>query len=208
MKVMNCAELDILICDYVDGTLDSSTRSAVDTHLSGCAACQALVDDSRSVLSFFEGVPTVEPPPQLITRIIHEVPAADGARPAIKVGGMGGWLKSWIKPVLQPRLAMGMAMTILSFSMLGRFTAPVKQLKPSDLDPVKVWAAVEDKTHRVWDRTLKYYESLRVVYEIQSRLKDLSDQEAEQKTEQKAKPDQKKPDQKKPDPTKTEGTAP
>ena len=86
---------------------------------------------------------------------------------------------------MQPRLAMGMAMTILSFSMLGRFTAPVKQLRPSDLDPVKVWAAVEDKSHRVWDRTLKYYESLRVVYEIQSRLKDLSDQEATEKIDQK-----------------------
>ena len=65
---------------------------------------------------------------------------------------------------------------------------------PSDLDPVKVWAAVEDKSHRVWDRTLKYYESLRVVYEIQSRLKDLSDQEANEKTDQKTeqKPEQKK----------------
>ena len=91
---------------------------------------------------------------------------------------------------------MGMAMTILSFSMLGRFTAPVKQLKPSDLDPVKVWAAVEDKSHRIWDRTLKYYESLRVVYEIQSRLKDLSDQEATEKNEAKSeqKLEQKKPE--------------
>ena len=196
MKDMNCAELDILICDYVDGTLAAGTRASVETHLSGCAACRALVDDSRAVLSFLEGVPEVEPPPQLITRIINEVPASEGASPTRKAGGLGGWLKGWMKPVLQPRLAMGMAMTILSFSMLGRFTAPVKQLKPSDLDPVKVWAAVEDKTHRVWDRTLKYYESLRVVYEIQSRLKDLSDQEAEQK-----------PEPQKPELKKTEGSA-
>lgn len=182
---MTCADLDILICDYVDGTLAADVRASVESHLTGCPGCQALVADSRAVLSFMEGVPSVEPPPQLITRIINEVPHADGARPAAKTGGLGGWLRGWMKPMLQPRLAMGMAMTILSFSMLGRFTAPVKQLKPSDLDPVKVWAAVEDKTHRVWDRTLKYYESLRVVYEIQSRLKDLSDQEASEKNEQK-----------------------
>ncbi|MBY0503482.1 MAG: zf-HC2 domain-containing protein [Bryobacteraceae bacterium] len=179
---MNCAELDILVCDYVDGTLDTATRAAAEAHLTGCAACHALVDDSREVLSFLEGVPEVTPPAQLITRIIHEVPASEGVQAP---GRKSGWLRNWLKPVWQPRLAMGMAMTILSFSMLGRFTAPVKQLKPSDLDPVKVWAAFEDKTHRVWDRTLKYYESLRVVYEIQSRLKDLSDQEAEQKNEQK-----------------------
>jgi anti-sigma-K factor RskA len=196
---MNCAELDILICDYVDNTLDAPTRAAVESHLSGCANCRALVDDSRAVLSFLEGVPEVQPPSQLITRIINEVPVAGGAPKRSE-----GWLsrvRGWMKPVLQPRLAMGMAMTILSFSMLGRFTTPVKQLKPSDLDPVKVWAAVEDKTHRVWDRTLKYYESLRVVYEIQSRLKDLSDQEAtEKQAEQKlAEP--------KSEPKKTEGSA-
>ena len=185
MNDMNCAELDILICDYVDQTLDAATRANVEAHLSGCPGCRALVDDSRAVLSFLEGVPEVQPPPQLITKIINEVPAQEGA-PVKRGGSWLGRLRGWMKPMLQPRLAMGMAMTILSFSMLGRFTAPVKQLKPSDLDPVKVWAAVEDKTHRVWDRTLKYYESLRVVYEIQSRLKDLSDQEAaEPKTDAK-----------------------
>ena len=143
-----------------------------------------------------EHVPAVEPPPQLITRIINEVPLADGGLiSGRQAGGVFGWLRGWMKPSWQPRLAMGMAMTILSFSMLGRFTAPVKQLKPSDLDPVKVWAAVEDKSHRIWDRTLKYYESLRVVYEIQSRLKDLSDQEATEKTEKnEPKLDQKKPE--------------
>ncbi len=194
---MNCAELDILICDYVDGALPAAGRAAVESHLKGCASCQALVDDSRAVLSFLEGVPAVEPPPQLITRIINEVPAAEGSPSSAgrKAGGVGGWLWGWMKPMMQPRMAMGMAMTILSFSMLGRFTAPVKQLKPSDLDPVKVWASVEDKSHRVWDRTLKYYESLRVVYEIQSRLKDLSDQEASDKTDKNdRKPDQKKPE--------------
>ena len=185
---MNCAELDILICDYVDGALNATARATVESHLTGCASCRALVDDSQAVLSFLEGVPVVEPPPQLITRIINEVPLADGSRQSaagLRPGGVFGWLRGWMKPAWQPRLAMGMAMTILSFSMLGRFTAPVKQLKPSDLDPVKVWAAVEDKSHRIWDRTLKYYESLRVVYEIQSRLKDLSDQEATEKNEAK-----------------------
>ena len=196
---MNCAELDNLICDYVDGALNATARATVESHLTGCASCRALVDDSQAVLSFLEGVPAVEPPPPLITRIINEVPLAEGSRQSaagLRPGGVGGWLRGWMKPPWQPRLAMGMAMTILSFSMLGRFTAPVKQLKPSDLDPVKVWAAVEDKSHRIWDRTLKYYESLRVVYEIQSRLRDLSDQEAAEKNDPKSEPklEQKKPE--------------
>ena len=62
-------------------------------------------------------------------------------------------------------LAMGMAMTILFFAMLGHFSGiEVRQLKPSDLDPVKVWMAAEDRVQRGWERTVKYYENLRVVY--------------------------------------------
>jgi hypothetical protein len=76
---------------------------------------------------------------------------------------------------------MGMAMTILSFAMLGRFAGryagiEMRQIKPSDLNPVAVWTAVEDQALRMWERGVKYYENLRLVYEIQTRLKDWGDQ--------------------------------
>jgi len=83
------------------------------------------------------------------------------------------WLKSWLRPLLQPRFAMGMAMTILSFSMLGKFVAPVNQLKPSDLDPVKVWHNIDNSAHRTWDRFLKYYDNLRLVYEVQAAIEEM-----------------------------------
>jgi hypothetical protein len=73
---------------------------------------------------------------------------------------------------------MGMAMTILSFSMLARFAhIEPRQLRPSDLDPVKVWQGIDDHSHRVYDRAMKYYDNLRLVIEIQSRLREWSDQE-------------------------------
>jgi hypothetical protein len=76
---------------------------------------------------------------------------------------------------------MGMAMTILSFSMLGRFAGiEVRQLKPSDLDPTKVWAVVDDNVHRAWARAVKYYDSLRLVYEMQARLQEWTQQEDEE----------------------------
>jgi len=81
----------------------------------------------------------------------------------------GGFFQSW----LQPRYVMGMAMTILSFSMLARFAhIEPRQLRPSDLDPVKVWQGIDDHSHRVYDRAMKYYDNLRLVIEIQSRLQE------------------------------------
>jgi hypothetical protein len=62
--------------------------------------------------------------------------------------------------------------------MLERCTGvQVQHLQPGDLNPVRVWNGLEDKTLRVRDRIVKSYENLRVVYEIETRLRDLQDQQ-------------------------------
>ena len=42
---MNCADIEILICDYVDGTLNAAQRADVERHLSACPACAELARD-------------------------------------------------------------------------------------------------------------------------------------------------------------------
>jgi anti-sigma factor RsiW len=174
---MTCAELEILLCDYHDGTLGSEDRAALESHLAGCAACTQLASDVAGLTAFIETVATVEPPPELITRILHQIP--DGRQ---KQGERRSWWSrlfgGWVQGVLQPRYVMGMAMTILSFSMLARFAhIPDRPLRPSDLDPVKAWQAIDDRSHRIWDHAMKYYDNLRLVIEIQSRLKEWTDQD-------------------------------
>jgi hypothetical protein len=72
---------------------------------------------------------------------------------------------------------MGMAMTVLSFAMLERCTGiRVQHIQPADLNPVRVWAGVEDRALRVKDRAVNYYENLRFVYEVETRLRDLQEQ--------------------------------
>ena len=173
---MTCAELEILLCDYVDGTLRGAEKSALESHLAGCSACAQLAKDVTGATAFIERVAPAEPPAELLTRILHELPSV---RPAAEKRSWwrklyGGWLG-----VLQPRYVMGMAMTVLSFSMIAKFAhIEPRQLRPSDLDPVKIWAGIDDRAHRAWDRSVKYYENLRLVIEIQSRLQEWSDQDA------------------------------
>lgn len=173
---MNCADLEILLCDYVDGTLASEQRSAVEVHLAACPACAELARDSAGAVAFMDRVAVIDPPAELLTRILFELPNAQRQAKSSR----SWWSKiraAWIEPVLQPRFAMGMAMTVLSFAMLGRFAGiEVRQLKPSDLNPVAVWSTLEDKAARTWARAVKYYDSLRLVYEIQTRLKDWNEQ--------------------------------
>ena len=168
---MKCADLEALLRDYVDGTLAPAERATVELHLEGCAACRELAADAKAALSLIERAAEVEPPPALVNKILFEARQMGAAKPR----GARGGLARFFEPLLQPRFAMGMAMTILSFSMLGRFSGiQVRQLRASDLEPAKVWAALEDKAYRAWERSKKYYESLRVVYEIQQTLNEWS----------------------------------
>lgn len=171
---MKCAELESLLCDYVDGTLTQSERATVELHLAACAACKLLVEDAKAAVDFMATASVPEPPPALVNAILHE--ARTGKASPIRRSGASHWLGKLLEPILQPKFAMGMAMTILSFSMLGRLTGvEIRRLTPQDLEPARVWSTLEDKAYRTWERAKKYYESLRVVYEIQQTLNDWSE---------------------------------
>lgn len=175
---MTCADFELLLSDYVDGNLTSEQRSAVEAHAEGCAQCRELLDDVSLAVSFMSRTEDVTAPPALITRIVYHAPRGRIRDESEYRGFLSRTFSKWLQPVLQPRVAMGMAMTILSFAMLGRCTGlQVQQIRPSDLNPQLVWNGLEDKAYRSWDRTVKYYENLRVVYEIETRLKDIRSQE-------------------------------
>jgi anti-sigma factor RsiW len=177
---MTCADIEILLADYVDGTLAADEKSALTSHLSTCKACEELAQDVTGAVAFMGRASEVAAPPELVTRILFEVssgPSHAAVKPSwfrrIFGNSIGG---KFLEPILQPKYAMGMAFTLLSFAMLGRFAGiEVRHLTLSDLDPVKVWTAAEDRATRTWQRGVKYYESLRLVYEIESRVKEWRD---------------------------------
>jgi len=178
---VNCADVEILLADFVDGTLRGDAASAIEAHLSGCTACSQLARDSAEAVAFMERAAVVEAPPELVTRILFEVTVGP-SRAVIKPSLVRRLFGRWLEPILQPRFAMGMALTILSFAIIGRSTH-VRQLTPSDLDPVKVFTAAEDRVVRWYNRGVKYYESMRVVYEIQSRLKEWAEEQPAPQTD-------------------------
>jgi len=174
---MNCAEMESLICDYVDGALAAARQGEVERHLAECPACAELARDSAAALAFIESAAEVGPPPELITRILFEAPWRKNKSP---VTGLRGRFSAWLRPVLQPKFVMGAAMTILSFSLLSRFT-PIHQIKASDLQPKAVWVGLENRVLDVWDRTVKFYDNLKFVYQIQTTLREWQQQDEEQR---------------------------
>ncbi|MDX1982426.1 MAG: zf-HC2 domain-containing protein [Bryobacteraceae bacterium] len=180
--MLTCADFELLLCDHIDGTLSAETRQRVESHIAQCPACAALAEDCAGVVNFIGRVEQVAPPPAAITRILQQIPVRQPAAGRAR-GALAGLLGQWLSPVLQPRMVMGMAMTILSFAMLGRFAGiEARQIRPADLQPARVIEATEDRLHRLWVGAVKYYDNLRLVYEIQLRLREMTDGE-EQETE-------------------------
>jgi hypothetical protein len=72
-------------------------------------------------------------------------------------------------------------MTMISVTMLSRCAGgPKTTLTAADLDPVRLWSSLDGRTHRLWDRSLKSYESMRLVYEIRSQLNEWKQQQSQQ----------------------------
>jgi anti-sigma factor RsiW len=175
---VNCAEFESTLADYVDGTLDASGRASLERHASLCAGCREFLEEVTSAAAFLGRAAEIEPPATLITRIAYQAPLGRAREPYERQGLLSRLASKWLQPVLQPRLVMGMAMTVLSFAMLERCTGvKVQNIQAADLSPVRVWGGVEDRAVRLKDRVVKSYENLRVVYEIETRLKDLEQQQ-------------------------------
>jgi hypothetical protein len=173
---MTCADIEILICDYVDGTLAADQKAEVERHLAECPACAELAQDSAAAVGFIARAADVTPPPELVTRILFDAPWRKNKS---AVEGVRGRLSAWFRPVLQPKFVMGAAMTILSFSIFSQL-GPVRQLRASDLEPKAVWMGLENRVMDAWDRTVKFYDNLKFVYQIQTTLREWQEQDAEQ----------------------------
>jgi hypothetical protein len=178
---MSCAEFEMLLADWIDGTLAvparQSERAAFASHLDSCEACATLLEDATAAVAFMDRAADVEVPPALVSKILQATNS--GWEFKLRGRGISGWINRTFAPVLRPRVVMGAMLTILSATMLTR-CAPNRTLTAADLDPVRLWTSLDDRTHRVWDRTVKSYESMRLVYEVKNQINDWTEQQRQE----------------------------
>ena len=180
--MLTCEQFEVLLADHIDGELRSAARAedraAFEEHKAACAACASMAEEVESAMAFLEIAAEVEPPPALTAKILEAT--RSGWEFKLRARGVRGWVNRLFAPVLKPRVVMGAMMTMMSLTMLSRCAGdPRRPLTAADLDPVRIWSSLDDRTHRLWDRTVKSYESMRLVYEIRSQLNDWKQQQAE-----------------------------
>jgi len=160
---LTCAECEEHLADLLDGTLGEELNAAIEAHLASCAACGELARDAGAAMALVERAAVVELPATLVPRILAEIttgPSRVLVQPSLAERIFG----RWIRPVLQPRFALSLAMAALSIAMIPRFwksTAP---------DPARILMVAENRVYRTFDRAVKGYESLALVNDVQSRI--------------------------------------
>lgn len=71
---MTCGDVEARLDEYVDGTLGTRERAAVDAHLAGCAACRAALAELRGLVANAHALPQrIEPPRELWTGIAARI---------------------------------------------------------------------------------------------------------------------------------------
>jgi len=192
-----CEQTELHLSDYLDGLLPADEQRAFDLHVNACERCTPLVSSVTHALVNLRALPELETPPRLVYNILD---ATLGPREAVT-----GWAaaRAWIRSFASPRFAYGSVSLAATFLMLVTASGGFDWKKPklSDLAPSAIYRNANRRVHVAYAQGTKYLSDLRVVYEIQSRLR--------QESELPANNEGKSPDsgpQK--EPGRTDGTAP
>ena len=168
---MQCAEFDALLADALDGTLTGEKLTGFERHKVQCGTCGAMFAEAEAGLKWLETLDEVEPPRNLVhnilvatTGVTKREHAAESARQPLWER-VRAWVTPHVSPLFTPRFAMSCAMAFFSLSLVMNVTG----IRPRDLTPKGVTRAYYDSQAKV----VKYYENIRLVYDIESRVRDL-----------------------------------
>jgi hypothetical protein len=179
---MQCNEFDALLSDALDKMLTGPKAAAFLAHGKTCAVCGPLLAEAEIGKRWLEQLVEVEPPAMLMHNILAATVGIDTARMrgAVTVPVQASWLDRMmerarvvVSPIAnvarQPRFAMSFGMAFFSLSIsLSLAGVKLSDVRHADLRP----SAIKRTYYETSGRVVKYYENIRFVYEIESRVRE------------------------------------
>src|SRR5579863_2276123 len=189
---MQCHEFDGLLSDALDGVLTGIQLDAFQAHSRTCSACGPLFAEVTAGRNWLKDLTEVEPPAGLVTSILASTTGVDTQRLRVNVSApqprssqlrpswwerTQAWASGTMQPVSsqiwgtvrQPRFAMSFGMAFFALSV----ALSVIGVKPADLREVSLRpAAIRHTYYNAQARVVRYYENIRFVYEVESRVRE------------------------------------
>ena len=180
---MRCGEFEAFLSDALDQQLRGRKLEDFQAHARACAMCGPLLTEAEAGHNWLKSLLEVEPPAQLVHNILARTSGIETARLAAMVAArpepslldrLQDWASSLISPVSatlrRPRFVMSLGMAFFSIT----FAMSVAGVKLSDLKQVDLRPSAWKRTYyTTTGKVVKYYENMRFVYEVESRVREL-----------------------------------
>ncbi len=180
-----CGLWETLLADALDGLLKPEDETTFAAHMAVCPACTVLFEEARKGREWLEFLsPEPEVPAGLLDRILAQTgPGQVAGFGLVTPGGnvlamlpayQRPGFKGNVKRFAEPRLLMTAAMAFFSIALTLNLTGVrLSEIKLSALKPATVRSLVERRLTMASTPIIRYYDHLRLVYEVESKMREL-----------------------------------
>ena len=192
-----CGQWETLLADALDGMLRPEDEATFSNHMASCAACTAMFEEARrgrEWLDFLSDEPEV--PAGLLDRILAQTGPGQTAELSVTAGDAAvitagvplqkraksvrvpAWQKpgfmGYVRRFAEPRLMMTAAMAFFSIALTLNMTGVrITKLRFADLKPGSIRMYMQRQITVAYTPIVRYYDHLRLVYEVQSRVREM-----------------------------------
>jgi hypothetical protein len=192
-----CGLWETLLADALDGHLRPEDEATFSAHMAICPACTALFEDARQGREWLE---FLSPEPDVPAGLLDKILAQTGPGQVEGFGLISGpsnvmpMPPAWQRPgfvgqarrFAEPRLLMTAAMAFFTIALTLNLTGVrLSALRLADLRPTAVRSVVERRLTMASTPIIRYYDHLRFVYEVETRMRELRRTEDENSDNQK-----------------------
>jgi hypothetical protein len=176
---LRCEEWESLLVDMLDGVLPPADAAAFRTHSLSCASCGELLEHARQGqewLEFLHKEPEI--PARLVGKILDKTVGVGAVPLPVVAAAQGTGPMAMVVPVRrsfhETRLMMTVAMAFFSIAVtLNIVGVKVTNLRMADLRPSAIGGALSRQFYGARGQVVRYYENLRFVYQLESRMREL-----------------------------------
>jgi hypothetical protein len=177
---MECSEFESLLAEALDDTLSAEKRQAFDDHGQSCEVCGPLYAEAWEGMLLVQKLAEMEPPKNLVHNILavtsrkHAVETKAATEKLSWMERLSRSLRPQMVGMMHSRFAASFAMAFFSLSItLTLAGVKITDIKNVDFHPTALRkSAVLSFTH-VEAKVTSYYENLRLVYQVQARVREL-----------------------------------
>ncbi len=180
-----CGLWETLLADALDGLLRPEDEVTFSSHMAVCASCTALFEEARRGREWLEFLsPEPEVPEGLLDKILAQT--GPGHTSEYKLATAGNVvpmaIPAWQRPGMmgrirrfaEPRLLMTAAMAFFSIALTLNMTGvKLTDFRLSNLRPTAVRSFMERRLTMASTPIIRYYDHLRLVYEVESRMREI-----------------------------------